>query len=114
MDKRTQQFPASDALHGGRYLDRTLLQFEERKLWDPDKGTKHEGTVHELPPLDDAAAWPTKRISTNHLAATDESAAVAFSGQSNAKRRTLKWLRALPPKKQRQLAEAFPLIRAAL
>lgn len=111
MEKTPPNFPASAALHGGLFCDRTLREFGERHISDPDKGTRFEGTVNRLPRPGDGILRPQKTIpTTSELAATEESAAVALSGQTEEERAAKRWWAALPAKRKREVMTLYRLV----
>ena len=95
--------PATAAIQFGLYRDRTLAQFEERIVLDPDHGTPHEGTVNDLPPTD-GRLWEAQMeglIAETRGRETTESRVVALAAQTERQRRAKRVLAA------RKLAHAI-------
>lgn len=109
-----QQHPASAALHGGLFYDRTLAQFEERRRYDPDKGTPHEGTVVQIPaPGEGLLARPKKLRGRSDLLPTTETPTSAMYAQEEAERSATRWWKNLSPKRKKELLTALPQLAKA-
>lgn len=81
-------FPAARNVHEGKFQDRTLRQFAERKHIDPDKGTSHEGTVDEIPGA--LTGWAAQVAALEARAeheATEASRALALASQNDKRAR---------------------------
>ena len=108
MENTQRRFPATEALHGGEYLDKTLAQFEERIPADPDYSTKFEGTIYRLPAESDGMLEPQKRINTTSRApATSEPKAVSLAPQSKLARAAKLWWKSLPVRVKREYGTRY-------
>ena len=115
MDNSDSRFPASAALHGRLFRDRTLAEFEERRLCDPDHGTAYAGTVDELPPPGDGFLEAQIELrERDRFPATEEPVPVALAEQNAKARASRRWLRNLSPKRRRELIDAIPSLSIAL